>query len=167
MTSSLPRSLVIFVRNFENEIEFNIYVRCNCTYKQNYCPIKNLRPSTYILVRTYVYIDELSNDCITPLLCTYVLLLYSELYLPFYERAEFVRTPTGKNTTKNMISTDSNYEENHTNIRCRKTSNEDNLVRTQFEKFSCNKHYLYLQNLHGHNFSAKFRGFPGNFGVWR
>ena len=84
-----------------------------------------------------------------------------------YARAEFVSTNTGKNTTKNMISTDSNYKENHTNVRCRKTSNEDNLVRTQFEKFSCDKHYLYLRNgtinsvLYGFC-NSMYNGYPRN-----
>ena len=64
-----------------------------------------------------------------------------------YEPKEHVITPAGKDMTKNIItgSTDSNYERNTKSVHCQKTLNQDNLVRTQFENFLCDKHYFNLQ----------------------
>ena len=61
-----------------------------------------------------------------------------------YEPEEHVSTTRRKNSTKIIIGTDPIYKKNTTNVYCRKTPNQDNMVRTQFEKYSCNKHYFNL-----------------------
>ena len=50
-----------------------------------------------------------------------------------YETREYISTTIGKNITKNSIGTNSNYDEKNSNLHCRKKSNQNNLVRTQFE----------------------------------
>ena len=84
-----------------------------------------------------------------------------------YEPKEHVSTTTGENITKNIIGTDSNYKKNNTNVHCWKTSNEDNLVRTQFEKNLCDKHHLNLWDSTINSFLYCFRnsmynGYPRN-----